>query len=161
MHRLGREMRFSLVGRSTGAGSTGPVEKDIRSEASESKQRKAHKLSLLRASAGCPGSDLHCAANGRARFLISDEGQSSKNDHIHLLIHSQRNSYLRGGHVWDVSQLYFYPLRASGVANLWTRRASAMMRQRRLVSGAAGRWWFVWWASGLLLDRVAEKCSRG
>jgi hypothetical protein len=123
--------------------------------------KKAHKLSLLRASAGCPGSDLRCAANGRARLLISDEGQSSKNDHIHLLIHSQRNSYLRGGHVWDVSQLYFYPLRASGVANLWTRRASAMMRERRLVSGAAGRLWFVWWAGGLLLDRVAEKCSRG
>lgn len=40
MHRLGREMRFSLVGRSTGAGSTGPVEKDIRSEASECKQRR-------------------------------------------------------------------------------------------------------------------------
>ena len=123
--------------------------------------KKAHKLSLLRASAGCPGSDLRCAANGRARLLISDEGQSSKNDHIHLLIHSQRNSYLRGGHVWDVSQLYFYPLRASGVANLWTRRASAMMRERRLALELLLVCLVGWCFTGLLLDRVAEKCSRG
>ena len=55
------------------------MEKDVRG-----------KLSLLRAPSGSNRSDLRCTANGRARFLISDEGQGSKNDHIHLLIPSMR-----------------------------------------------------------------------